>query len=154
MTAQSKGQLEPRWWDALSALLLVCALMTAATRLVVTRWTEDLYLVQTLAFLGLALGLALGQSRFSTNLSVILAFVYGAVLVPWQLGITIPGDLVWQDRLSILYQRMSSTLSVLTQGKPVNDNILFISLMCCLFYILSVHAGYSLTRYASSLAKM
>ncbi len=149
MKAQQKPQLEPRWWDALSALLLVCAILTAATRLVVTNWTEDLYLVQTLAFLGVVLGLALGQSRFSPRLATFLAILYGLALIPWQIGITIPGDVYWKERMLILYDRLSSTIHIITIGKPVNDNLLFILLMCCLFFILSVHAGYSLTRYAN-----
>ncbi|MGE5223036.1 MAG: DUF4129 domain-containing transglutaminase family protein [Omnitrophica WOR_2 bacterium] len=141
---------DPRWWDALSAFVLVCALLTAATRLVVTRWTDDLYIVQTLVFLGAILGLALGLTRFSPRVAFLISLGYTVVIIPWQLGLTITGDLSWSDRLTVMSTRMQSTVNLVLHSRPVNDNILFIFLMSCLFWILSVHAGYSLTRYGAS----
>lgn len=139
-----------RWWDALAALLLVCALLTAGTRLSVTRWTEDLGLVLTLAVLGTVLGLALGQSLFSPRTSLILAVLYGLVLIPWQLSFTVHVRMDFDEKMRVLLTRIEKTLDLLLSGKPVNDNILFISLMCLLFFVLGVYAGYSLTRYASA----
>jgi transglutaminase-like putative cysteine protease len=138
-----------RWWDPLAALLLVCALLTAATRLVVTRWTEELYVAQTLAFLGVLLGLAFGQSRFSPRVVFWMAMGYSIVVIPWQLGLTITGDLEWRLRMVILYQRLDSTIHLLVIGRPVEDNILFLTLMSILFWALSVQAGYSLVRYGA-----
>ncbi|RPI87883.1 MAG: hypothetical protein EHM41_03370 [Chloroflexi bacterium] len=139
-----------RWWDALAALLLICALITAAARLSVTHWTEDLGLAMTLAVLGAVLGLALGQSIFSPRTSFILAALYGLVLIPWQLGFTVRLKIEFDEKMEALLARVGDTLTLLTSGKPVNDNILFISLMCILFFVLGVHAGYSITRYASA----
>lgn len=141
---------DPRWWDALSAFVLICALLTAATRLVVTRWTDDLYIVQTLVFLGGILGLALGLTRFSPRVSFLISLGYTLFIIPWQLGLTVSGDLPWVDRLMVLNTRMQSTVNLVVHSRPVNDNILFLFLMSCLFWILSVHAGYSLTRYGAS----
>ena len=56
-----------RWWDLPAALLLLAALLTAAIRLSATHWAEDLSIVQNVAFLGAIAGLALGQSRFSSQ---------------------------------------------------------------------------------------
>ncbi len=136
-----------RWWDMLSALLLICALLTAATRLVVTHWTEDLYIIQTIVFIGVILGLALGQTRFSSKVVVIISLGYAAALIPWQLSLSVSGDITYKQRLIVLMQRLVSTTNELLQSKPVTDNILFIFLMSLLFYTLSVHAGYSLTRH-------
>lgn len=136
-----------RWWDTLSALLLVCALLTAATRLVVTRWTEDLYLTQTIVFIGVVLGLMMGQSRFSSRVVILLSLGYLAVIIPWQLSLTIGGDMAYKQRLVILMERLLSTADELLQSKPVTDNIMFLFLMGLLFCALSLHAGYSLTRY-------
>jgi hypothetical protein len=69
METRSTSKAEARWWDPLAALLLICALLTAAARLVVTDWTEGLALVRTLAVLGAGLGLVLGQSQFSSRAS-------------------------------------------------------------------------------------
>ncbi len=149
MKSQAKAGNFIRWWDPLSALLLICALLTAATRLVVTRWTGELYVVQTLVFLGALLGMALGQSQFSPRVVFWLALGYSIVILPWQLGLTVSPDLEWRLRLLVLYQRLNSTIKLLTAGRPVEDNILFVTLMAALFWGLSLHAGYSLTRYGA-----
>jgi transglutaminase-like putative cysteine protease len=145
---QSEANSFACWWDPLSALLLVCALLTAVTRLVVTRWTEELYIVQTLAFIGALLGMALGQSRFSKRVVLWLSLGYSLVIVPWQLTLTGPGGVEFRLRLLVLSQRLQSTINLLSAERPVQDNILFLTIMSCLFWGLSLHAGYSLTRYA------
>lgn len=150
MNSQTKFQTKStnldRWWDPLSALLLVCALLTAATRLVATHWTEELFVVQTLVLLGLILGIALGQSRFSGRVAFLLAIGYSIVIIPWQLGITISTDVEWRFRMLLLYQKLVSTIRLLLVGRPVQDNILFVTIMAILFWGLSLDAGYSLTR--------
>ena len=147
--ANSFREASARWWDPLTALLLFCALLTAVTRLVVTRWTEELYIVQTLAFIGGLLGLALGQSRFSKRVVLWMSLGYSLVIVPWQLSLTSPTGLEWRLRLLVLLQRLQSTINLLLAGRPVQDNILFLTLMSCLFWGFSLHAGYSLTRWAA-----
>lgn len=149
MKAMSKTAPESRWWDSLAALLLMCALLTAATRLVVTQWTEDLYTIQTLVFLGAVLGLALGQSRFSARKSALIALGYSLFLIPWQLGAPLAESIQWKERLVILFERLANTIDLLVRSRPVNDNILFLLLMSMLFWWLGVQAGYSITRHAS-----
>lgn len=136
-----------RWWDPLAAVLLIAAVLTAATRLTSTRWTSDLYLVQNLTFIGVLLGLALGYSRFSARLVTFFVVAYGLFMVPWQLGLTLSTHLEWKDRLLVLGERLRSTISLIISSKSVDDNIFFITLMACMFWLLSVHAGYSLVRH-------
>lgn len=138
-----------RWWDPLSAILLLCLMITASTRLVVTRWTESLGLTQTLVVLGVVLGLLLGISRFSGRTAAILAFLYGLVLLPWQVGFTVHTDMLYRERMAIVARRIGETIWYLVNRKPVMDNILFIALMCIVFFFISVHAAYSLTRHAA-----
>jgi len=84
-----------RWWDLLSALLLLAALCCAAGRLISTRWTENLGLTMGLACLGLVLGLMFGQSIFSRGLPFLFSLAYGAILIPWQLGISLGLRISW-----------------------------------------------------------
>ena len=100
-----------RWWDIPAALLLIAALLTSGTRLVATRWTTDLSIVQTLVFFGALAGLALGFSAFSTRLSAFFALVYGLFLIPWQLGMTLPEEYGWLERLTILSNRLQFIFS-------------------------------------------
>jgi transglutaminase-like putative cysteine protease len=137
-----------RWWDWPAAILLIAALLTATTRLVATRWTEELPLVQTVAFLGAVAGLALGQSSFSLKTARIFAFLYGLFIVPWQLGLTIGSGTPWPERMVNLGNRLLLTIDHLLQQRPVTDNMFFLFLMSSLFWAMSVYAGYNLTRHA------
>lgn len=150
METSSKSKTETRWWDPLAALLLLCALLTAAARLVVTEWTEGLDLVRTLVVAGAVLGLVLGQSRFSSRAATFYGFIYGLFLIPWQLGLTLSEDMLWKERMLVLSSRLGATIEELVLSKVVSDNILFITLMALLFWGFSVHGGYSLTRHANS----
>jgi len=136
-----------RWWDPVAAFLLLVTLSVAASRLVVTNWTDHLRLVRGLAFLGGAAGLALGQSRFSPRLAAAFAFVYGAFAVPWQLGLTLGGGILWADRLIVFASRLLSAFGQLARREAVQDPVLFLGGMTVLFWTLGVHAGYTLIRH-------
>ncbi|MEW5868695.1 MAG: transglutaminase domain-containing protein [Chloroflexota bacterium] len=135
-----------RWWDLPSALLLLAAMLTASSRLVATRWTIELALTETLAFFGCIAGLALGQSRFSPRLARFFAFAYGLFAIPWQLGILLKHDLLWTERLTVLYNRLDLVYYQIFYKEPVTDSILFVIFMCILFWALATHAGYTLVR--------
>jgi len=139
-----------RWWDFLAGTLLMAALLTAATRLVVTRWTDHLAITQTLVFFGVLAGLALGKSRFTQATCLVFAAAYGTFAIPWQLGMTISAELLWGERLLILVNRLSVIIYQLVNGNPVEDSLLFIVIMCMLFWTLAVHAGYTLVRHGSA----
>ena len=137
-----------RWWDIPAALLLLAAVLTAAVRLAATNWTEDLALIQIISVAGLLLGLALGQSIFSRKVVFLFSLAYGLVIIPWQLGITMGTAIEWSERLTSILGRLGVSALQLIQRKPVNDPMLFLFIMALLFWILSVQAGYMLTRFA------
>jgi hypothetical protein len=138
-----------RWWDWLTALLLLLALFSSAARLVATRWTESLDLVVTVALLGAVLGLLLGQSIFPRGVSFFFTLAYGAFIIPWQLGITLGMNVGWLERLISIRGRLEVVLQELVKREPVSDNLLFLVLMACLYWFLSVYAGYTLTRHGN-----
>lgn len=138
-----------RWWDWPASLILVAAMLVAATRLNATHWTDDLNIVPTVAVLGAIAGLALGYSLFSVSVVRLFAFVYGAYTVIWQTGLTMGKDIQWQERLLSMSNRILIILDDILRQKPVSDNLLFVLLMAILFWTLSVYAGYSLTRHGN-----
>ena len=83
-----------RRWDWPSSILLLLMLQVATARLVVTQWTDFLFFSQTLAALGLSLGLALGYSYFKRKTVFWLALGYSVMLIPWQLTLAIEDDLL------------------------------------------------------------
>jgi transglutaminase-like putative cysteine protease len=139
-----------RWWDLPAAALLMVAMLTVATRLVVTGWTDYLTLTQTIATLGAAAGLALGQSRFSPRLAFLFGLTYGLFVIPWQLGITIERNLPWLERMQLLQNRLTVIFGQLARREVVQDSLLFLVLMGLLFWLISVYAGYTLTRYGNA----
>jgi len=142
-----------RWWDPAAAILLMVALLTVSGRLTATEWVDQLSLVYTLVILGTIAGLALGQSMFHPVLALLFAALYGAFFVPWQL-VRIIGyvseDALWGDRLVVMGGRLVHTMTRFVQQQPVHDPALFLAAMAALAWILSVHAGYALTRRAAA----
>ncbi|MBN2146773.1 MAG: transglutaminase domain-containing protein [Anaerolineales bacterium] len=149
---ENKSPNRNRWWDALSAVLLLAALITAGLRLDATDWTEDLEVVETTVLLGGILGMVLGYSRFSHRVSGLLAFLYGCYVIPWQLGVSLWAGMhtAWEERLLSMFGRLEMVVSALLTRKPITDNILFLFLMACLFWALGLFAGYLLTRHGHS----
>lgn len=144
-----------RWWDWPAALLFLIAALTSAARLVVTEWTPILPVVQTITFLGVIAGLAIGVSRFSPRTSFWLAFDYGVFVIAWQLGRTvIPDDatveLLWSDRLLILMRRLATIAYQLINRITVMDSLLFVVVMCILFWALAAAGGYALARHGEA----
>jgi hypothetical protein len=135
-----------RWGDWLSAVLLIICMQIAAGRLIATRWTEELQLVQLIALFGTILGLALGKSIFQRFWVTFFSIAYGLFLIPWQIGLTLESEIVWRDRLINLWGRLGVTVEELVTRNPVTDNLLFLLLMSILFWSLSVYAGFSLVR--------
>lgn len=138
-----------RWWDVPAAALLFVALMTAATRLVVTNWTEELRIIQTLTLLGLAAGLALGYSRFSPRIAGLFALAYGLFTTGWLVGLTLGPGIAWPERMASIAGRLGVIIYQLFFREAIYDSLLFVVIMSALFWLLSVHAGYTLVRYGN-----
>ncbi len=149
MKIRSQIQNEARWWDLPAALILLIILTTAFTRLMATEWTDHLIITRSIAYLGMIAGLALGYSLFRPRWAIFFALLYGAFFITWRVGLTLGEDILWQERLQSIGGRVWVILSHLAQQKPVPDNLLFLILMGIVFWILSVHAGYSLSRHGN-----
>ena len=139
-----------RWFDLLASLILMAALLIAASQLIATDWADGLYITWILVTLGGLLGFALGYSRFSTGVVVLLATLYGLIVVTWQLGLTLGMAIPWDERLATLFSGLNTTLSQLFGGRAVTSTILFLTLTGILAWFMSVYAGYMLIRHASS----
>ncbi len=136
-------------WDLLAVILMIILMQIAAARLVATLWTLDLNLVLVVTFIGTILGIALGVSVFSRLWCFILAIAYGAIVIPWQLGLSLDSDINWLHRTIILWGRLETVIQELLTKQPVTDNLLFLSLMAILFWAISIYAGIVLLREAN-----
>lgn len=146
MSNSSRKNENIRWGNWLSAILLIICMQIAVGRLVATRWTEELHLVQVITLFGTILGLALGKSIFNRFWVVFFATAYGIILIPWRIGLTLEQEIEWRVRLINLWGRLGIIIQDLLTRKSVTDNLLFLILMSILFWALSIYAGYILMR--------
>ncbi len=138
-----------RWWDLPAAIILLVILTTAFSRLIATEWTRGLVVTRYITYIGLIAGLAIGQSRFSPRVAAFFAFAYGLFVVPWRLGMLMGEAILWDERLISMGGRLQVIITQLSKRQAVTDSFLFLVLMGILFWVLTVHAGYTLTRYAN-----
>jgi len=141
---------DSRWWDWPSAVLVLLLLLTASGRLVTTRWTDGLGVVMDVVIVGVILGMALGRSMYHPILGFLTAIAYGVLIIPWRLGVLMSKGVTWDERVYSMVGRIKSIVGQIINQIDVTDSFLFVVLMACLFWILSVNAGYILTRYANS----
>jgi transglutaminase-like putative cysteine protease len=143
---------QKRWWDIPAALLLFAALTTTVLRLIVTDWTKNLDIIESLIVLSVISGFALGYSRFPSWLSTIFSFIFGFFFINWQLTslTTITPGLPLLDRLIIIYGRLDNVIGQLVKKELVTDSILFILLMSILLWIVGFTSSYLLVRKANA----
>ncbi len=127
-------------------------LQIAAIRLSITEWTDFLYLSETLAGLGILLGLALGYSCFGRNAVYGLTLGYSLVLLSWQIGLVIPGRVEPLERLVRISERLSFAFLQFLQREAVEDSLLFLTFVTVLVWCLSLFSAYAWARWQNYLA--
>lgn len=150
MKSNFDSAVNRRWWDLPALLLLVVLVTTGYSRLVSTGWTENLNITGVLSYLGVVSGIALGASRFRPRTVIFFAIVYGSFFVSWRIGLLMGEDILWMERLQIIWSRLLAISNQLARQQAVTDNFLFLLLMALLFWGLSVYAGYQLARHGNA----
>ena len=135
-----------RLWDFPSALLLTLALMAAAQRLVTTSWAPGLGIVLVFTLLGGCLGMALGVSNFKPRAVTWLAIGYSLALIPLVTGGMLYHQTPWLERMASLGGRLGYSSYLMATSQPVVDTALFVVVMGLGFWVISLLAGYGLTR--------
>jgi transglutaminase-like putative cysteine protease len=139
-------------WDWPLAILMLVLVYSVAARLSITSWVPDLWAVEGITFLGASLGLALGGSKFQKKAVRWLVFFYSLVSVPWILTKLISGEKTAIGQLASLAGRLGAAAGTLFQGKPVNDTLFFVTLMCSLFWFIGLFCGYQVLRRPNALS--
>lgn len=136
-----------RWWDFPAAVFLTIAMFASVIRLETTNWTQHLTRVQWMVLLGLAMGMALGKSRFNPRLSFLFGTLYTLFFLPWSLASLIDSEF-WIERLQSLAGRLSVASGQLVANRPVDDPILILTFLVALYWIAGIISGYQFTRNA------
>ncbi len=141
-----------RAWDGYIVILFVLIMAISSGRLVMTRWTDDLILVQSAAILGTILGLALGVSYFGKTGRRILIIGYSVLFIPWLLLNLIIGEDDLAVRLASLAGRAAYALGVFFRAEPVEDPLLFIATASLLFWLIGIISGQKIIESRKILA--
>jgi transglutaminase-like putative cysteine protease len=133
-------------WDWTSVLLTWGLILIVIRRLLVTHWTDELYIIAYIVNWAYLFGLALGTSRFKPQTVALLSFFYGIFFVGWRLGLLQSSAQLWSDKILAIFIRLALIFQRLSERQPVYDNLLFLGLMMILFWVIGLNTAYSLVR--------
>jgi transglutaminase-like putative cysteine protease len=135
-----------RWWDPLSGICLILLVFLSAYALETTGWTKDLNHVTASALIGVIIGSLIGFSAFKKITAMWLVGLYAVAIYLWQIVFSLGGKVFWSDRLVEYLDRIRTTFNHLIQNTPVEDGILFLSIVTWIFIVISLTMGFSFTR--------
>ena len=135
-----------RLWDFPSAAILTLILLTVSQRLYATDWAPGLEIPMLLTVFGVLLGLALGASQFKRGGVFWLASGFSITLIPLVSSWILYQKTPWLERMISLGGRLVNSLFLFLTAQPVHDTILFVIFTGLGFWIISLLAGYALTR--------
>lgn len=142
-----KARLD-RWWNFAAAIMLLAAFIMTALKIQSTNWTEDLHLLNWLAFIGFILGLGVGYSQFGKLLSRLFITLYSIFILPYAIGTTYDSDILWLTRFESLYGRIYFSIEHFLNDVRIEDPILLLIFLCSLIWFISISGGFLLTRTA------
>ena len=150
MTLKVKNVPIKRQFDAWMVLVTLAAITLVATRLWITEWTGDLYILVYLTFFAGVTGITLGYSRFSPLLAYFFSTIYGIFITGWLFATTVELELTWRERLlNYLGWRLRISIEQFLSGATLSDPILFLTLMAVMLWILGTSAGFIIIRQGS-----
>ena len=126
--------------------LWVVAVLVAAMVLPAANWTDDLGLVPVLTVAGLLLGVVLVTSRFSGGTAFVVAVGYGMVFTLWQMTAALDPGMPWRERVFDLAGRILVFLSLVFNGEPSQDPLMFVLAMSLTFWGIAVFGTWRLFR--------
>jgi len=135
-----------RSWDFPSAVLLTLMLLTVSQRLYATDWAPGLASALLLTVCAVLLGLVLGASQFKGRGFFWLALGYSFGVIPLVAGGILYQQTPWLERMLSLGGRLGHSLFLFVSSQPVPDTVLFVIFAGLGLWLISLSAGYALTR--------
>ncbi len=133
-------RIEEGWFTLLLTWGLVIVASAAIVNAELIAGLEIIPVVSTMAVLT---GLLLAKSRFTGRTAFLMAILFGLFLVTFLIGRTLPGELIWRERIFDLFNRQFIWLGkAVTQGSS-RDGMIFVIHTSAVFWFL----GYSAVWY-------
>ncbi len=132
-----------------STLLLVWAMVfIAGTAVVQMELIEGLEIVPLIGTVAIVAGLALGKSRFSDRTAHLFSLVYGAFVYFYLLGLILPGELPWRERVFDIVARQVAWLRIAFGEGTGRDGLVFVMHTSAVFWLLGYTASWYTFRHA------
>lgn len=140
----------PRFWDPVTALQFVAAMVVLAWHLVRTDWTDHLGIFYSLVLIGSGLGLLLGYSKFRQGMVVVFSVVFTLFFVYWRLLALVEVDLSLHQQVLVLFDRIVESTRLLFQSQPLTDSVLFMLNMSMQYWLVAFLGGFVISRYGNA----
>ena len=138
--------IQKRWFDISSIIVLALALWISGLRLQVTHWTDDLDKVEMALIFSLVIGLVIGLSKFKRKTAVWMGIAYSLLTLTWILSFIMNPEMVWSEKILALLTGVRDSFGQFLRNEPASNSILFLFSMIIGYWIIGFLAGYQLTR--------
>jgi transglutaminase-like putative cysteine protease len=132
-------------WSTL--FLLWAMLLVASLAIVQTNLIDGLYVVSVAATAGMFAGLALAKSAFKDRTAHFYALVYGLFVIVYLIGIIMPEEQVWRERVLEIVTRQGAWLLKAIDGGTSRDGLIFVIQTTAVYWILGYTAAWYTFRH-------
>ena len=137
-------QIEEGW----STLILLAAMILAASiSIMQTDLIAGLHIVPVAALLGLLAGFALAKSEFKSRTAHIFAIIFGIFSIFYLLGLILPQELIWRERIFNVLSRQVSWLQKAFDGGTSRDGLIFVVQTTAVYWLLGYTSAWYTFRY-------
>lgn len=137
-------KIEEGWFT----LFLVWAMIfTAGLAVVQTELINGLEIIPLLGTVALLAGLALAKSRFSDRTAHLFSFIYALFVLTYLIGLVLPGELPWRDRVFDILNRQITWLRKAFGEGSSRDGIIFVMHTSAVFWLLGYTAAWFTFRH-------
>ncbi len=132
-------------WTTL--LLLVGMVLIAAIAIMQTELIAGLDLIPISAMMGLLAGVALAKSKFKDGTAHFFALVFGLFSIFYLVGLVLPGDLIWRERVFNILVRQAAWIQKAFSGGTSRDGLIFVIQTTAVYWLLGYTAAWYTFRY-------
>ncbi len=141
-------RIRPRLEEGWSTLLLLAAMILVAS--IAIRETEliaGLEIIPMAGILGLITGLALAKSNFKDTTAHIFATIFGLFTITYLIGLVLPQDLIWRERVFNMLARQLDWLQKAFSGGTSRDGLIFVIQTTAVYWLLGYTSAWYTFRH-------
>jgi transglutaminase-like putative cysteine protease len=121
--------------------------MVAAIAIMQTELIAGLDVVPMAAMLGLLSGVALAKSKFKDGTSHVFALIFGLFAIFYLVGLVLPEELVWRERVFNILSRQAVWFQKAFSGGTSRDGLIFVIQTTAVYWLLGYTAAWYTFRY-------